>query len=74
MQSAIIIIPERHFILKENNSPEGYVFGRDGSRFNYIGPVCATDHRIRPGILYQKLLNHLITRLLLLMFRKIKRI
>jgi predicted GNAT family N-acyltransferase len=31
--------PEKAFIAEKNNRPEGYIFGRDGSRFNYIGPV-----------------------------------
>jgi ribosomal protein S18 acetylase RimI-like enzyme len=33
--------PGRAFYMKKNNRPEGYVFGRAGSRFNYVGPVSA---------------------------------
>lgn len=33
--------PHKSFILKQNLRPDGYVFARDGIRFNYIGPVCA---------------------------------
>ena len=33
--------PDRAFYLKKDNSPEGYAFGRAGSRFNYVGPVNA---------------------------------
>jgi len=36
--------PGRAFYLKKNNSPEGYLFGREGSRFNYIGPVSALTY------------------------------
>lgn len=35
--------PGRAFYLKKKNSPEGYVFGRAGSRFNYVGPVSALN-------------------------------
>ena len=38
------IVSENHgraFILNKANNTEGYVFGRAGSRFNYIGPVGA---------------------------------
>jgi predicted GNAT family N-acyltransferase len=44
--------PGRAFYLKKNNSLEGYIFGREGSRFNYIGPVCAiTEDTARQLIL-----------------------
>jgi ribosomal protein S18 acetylase RimI-like enzyme len=33
--------PGRAFYFEKDNSPESYIFGRAGSRFNYIGPVCA---------------------------------
>ncbi len=33
--------PGRSFYLKKDNAIVGYIFGRSGSRFNYIGPVCA---------------------------------
>jgi GNAT superfamily N-acetyltransferase len=33
--------PGRAFYLKKNNASSGYIFGRAGSRFNYIGPACA---------------------------------
>jgi len=36
--------PGRAFYLKKDNNTEGYAFGRAGSRFNYIGPVCALTH------------------------------
>jgi GNAT superfamily N-acetyltransferase len=33
--------PGRAFCIKIKNSPYGFAFGRDGSRFSYIGPVSA---------------------------------
>jgi ribosomal protein S18 acetylase RimI-like enzyme len=33
--------PERTLYIKDENGIEGYLFGRDGSRFSYIGPVVA---------------------------------
>jgi len=33
--------PGKAFCLERNSTPEGYIFGRDGARFNYIGPVNA---------------------------------
>jgi hypothetical protein len=36
--------PGRAFYLKKNDDPLGYIFGRAGSRFNYIGPACALTH------------------------------
>ena len=36
--------PDRAFYLKKDNSIDGYVFGREGIRFNYIGPLSAATH------------------------------
>jgi len=36
--------PDRAFYLKKDNSIDGYIFGREGSRFNYIGPLSSTTH------------------------------
>jgi GNAT superfamily N-acetyltransferase len=33
--------PEKAFFIKNSYMHDGYVLGRDGSRFNYIGPLCA---------------------------------
>jgi hypothetical protein len=33
--------PSRAFCIKKAKSLKGYVFGRDGSRFNYIGPLAS---------------------------------
>jgi hypothetical protein len=32
--------PEKAFHIKRGDITEGYILGRDGSRFNYIGPLC----------------------------------
>jgi hypothetical protein len=32
--------PGRAFYHKNDNCPDGYILGRTGSRFNYIGPLC----------------------------------
>jgi GNAT superfamily N-acetyltransferase len=34
-------LPDKAFYLKKGNNPEGFILGRDGTRFHYIGPVCA---------------------------------
>jgi GNAT superfamily N-acetyltransferase len=33
--------PAGAFFINRDNHPDGYIFGRIGSRFNYIGPLCA---------------------------------
>jgi GNAT superfamily N-acetyltransferase len=33
--------PGKAFIIKTGSKTNGYILGRDGSRFNYIGPLCA---------------------------------
>jgi GNAT superfamily N-acetyltransferase len=33
--------PEKAFVITKNDKPEGYVLGRRGLRYNYIGPVCS---------------------------------
>jgi GNAT superfamily N-acetyltransferase len=33
--------PGRAFFIKKDNTLSGYIYGRGGSRFDYIGPVCA---------------------------------
>ncbi len=33
--------PGKAYLIKRNNRLDGYMFGRDGVRFNYIGPVFA---------------------------------
>lgn len=35
--------PEKAFFYPGNIDGWGYILGRDGSRFNYIGPVCASS-------------------------------
>jgi ribosomal protein S18 acetylase RimI-like enzyme len=33
--------PGKAFLIRKNDSLEGYIFGRDGIRFNYVGPLFA---------------------------------
>ena len=33
--------PQKAYLIRENRKPKGYILGRDGSRFNYVGPVSA---------------------------------
>ena len=47
--------PGRAFYLKKNNSPEGFVFGRAGSRFNYVGPVSALNQESAKGLILKAL-------------------
>ena len=35
--------PEKAFLLRQENKYPGYILGRDGTRFNYVGPVNATS-------------------------------
>jgi predicted GNAT family acetyltransferase len=35
--------PQRVFVLKRNNKVEGYIFGRDGRSYNYLGPGFANS-------------------------------
>jgi predicted GNAT family N-acyltransferase len=41
LQTLLRNYPEKAFLLKRNHKLDGYLFGRDGARFNYIGPVFA---------------------------------
>jgi GNAT superfamily N-acetyltransferase len=36
--------PGKAFLIKRHNKLDGYMFGRDGVRFNYIGPVFAFSY------------------------------
>jgi len=35
--------PHKAFLIKCKGKPDGFIMGRDGSRFNYIGPVSASS-------------------------------
>lgn len=37
--------PEKAFILKRKRGPFSYLFGRDGMRYNYLGPLIATSDK-----------------------------
>lgn len=37
--------PGKAFYIKKGDNLEGYIFGRDGSRFSYIGPVTALSQQ-----------------------------
>ncbi len=47
--------PGRAFYLKSDKNPEGYAFGRAGTRFNYIGPVCALNHESAKNLMIKAL-------------------
>ena len=36
--------PAKAFYLKKGNNPDGFVLGRDGIKYHYIGPVCALSN------------------------------
>jgi ribosomal protein S18 acetylase RimI-like enzyme len=42
--------PNKVFAYAEGNNSWGYVFGRNGTRFNYIGPVCASSTEAAKGL------------------------
>jgi ribosomal protein S18 acetylase RimI-like enzyme len=41
LQTLLQDYPGKAFLIKRNNKTDSYIFGRDGARFNYIGPVTA---------------------------------
>lgn len=41
LQTILLNYPEKGFLLNQNHRIEGFIFGREGVRFNYIGPVSA---------------------------------
>jgi hypothetical protein len=47
--------PEKAFFIKNSYMPDGYVLGRDGSRFNYIGPLCADSFESARSLLSKSL-------------------
>jgi GNAT superfamily N-acetyltransferase len=44
LQTLLRNYPEKAYLIKRNKKLDGYMFGRDGIRFNYIGPVFALSH------------------------------
>jgi len=44
-------LPEKAFSFEADKSPWGYVFGRTGTRFSYIGPVCASTNEAAMGLI-----------------------
>jgi len=47
--------PEKAFFIKSDGRPEGYIFGRDGCRFNYAGPLCAGSFESARALLSKSL-------------------
>lgn len=43
--------PEKAFAFADDKSPWGYVFGRAGTKFNYIGPTCAATTEAAKGLI-----------------------
>ncbi|MCE5344916.1 MAG: GNAT family N-acetyltransferase [Bacteroidales bacterium] len=41
LQTLLQNYPKKAFLLNRDLKPDGFIFGRDGERFNYIGPVSA---------------------------------
>lgn len=44
-------LPEKAFALTGDTGKWGYIFGRTGTRFNYIGPACATTTETAKGLI-----------------------
>lgn len=44
LQTLLSNYPGKAYLIKRNKKIDGYMFGRDGVRFNYIGPVIAFSH------------------------------
>jgi GNAT superfamily N-acetyltransferase len=47
--------PRKAFSYNENKSLWGYAFGRDGMKYNYIGPVCAVNTEAATGLIVSAL-------------------
>ncbi len=45
------IFPQKAFTFPENNNHWGYIFGRNGTKYNYIGPACASGTEEAKGII-----------------------
>jgi GNAT superfamily N-acetyltransferase len=41
LQALFSNYPAKAYLVNRNKKLDGYMFGREGNRFNYIGPVCA---------------------------------
>jgi GNAT superfamily N-acetyltransferase len=50
--------PLKALQLRHNNLPDGYIFGRDGLRFNYIGPVSAQTTDSAKALIAKALIIH----------------
>jgi GNAT superfamily N-acetyltransferase len=44
-------LPEKAFAFEENKGTWGYIFGRTGTNFNYIGPACAGTPEAAKGLI-----------------------
>lgn len=51
-------VPERSFLLSDKKSLHGYFLGRQGTRFNYLGPLCAENSEYA-----EALLSHALSKL-----------
>ena len=49
--------PLKSFIIKKNNEISGYILGRDGLRYNYIGPLLALNLNHAKALLSEALKN-----------------
>lgn len=49
------IYPSKAFLLKENGQTAGYILGRDGRKFNYLGPLCTSSGRFAKDLLSRAL-------------------
>ena len=58
IEHLISSFPQKAWMLKQNNRLTGFALGREGSRFNHIGPVMAESNR-DAKILITKCFNEL---------------
>jgi GNAT superfamily N-acetyltransferase len=47
--------PQKAFVVRINQDVDGYIFGRDGARFHYIGPVYCSDTSIAISLISRTL-------------------
>jgi ribosomal protein S18 acetylase RimI-like enzyme len=51
----LVNYPDKAFFFSAENKLSGYIFGRDGTKFNYIGPVSAVSSDIARSLLSKAL-------------------
>ncbi len=51
LETLLDYYPGKAYYMEEEKNIKGYILGRDGSRFNYVGPLVATSHDAAEALL-----------------------